>query len=319
MTRCMLPFLLLVLSASVCPGLAQTDSTAATEDIKAAYEKGDYHETLRLLGRTLAIKGKAAEGFDRCELLMLRAESHLHLRATSAALAALREAAEVAKEKRDDKGAAEARALTLLVKRSKNLQYSPRVVAGEESPGPIDVTDAERRPDAFKALYAEEKAAVKPKVQAADKGKTLVPVAAALKAIAALKDLEIAATGAAPETAETMQDLVDRAHKLMAKALDDMTKRTGRIADRANELVQFTSTRPDGLSEQQTRRRGLEGGDVRELKETVKTCKLIIQSCKELTEGFTDDSEPFEDLEDLALETGDRASDVLTDNYSSVR
>src|SRR5688500_1419433 len=51
----------------------------STEDIKAAYEKGDYQETLRLLGRVLALKGKAADPYDRYELLLMRAESHLKL------------------------------------------------------------------------------------------------------------------------------------------------------------------------------------------------------------------------------------------------
>jgi hypothetical protein len=38
------------------------DPAAATEEIKAAYEKGDYQEALKLLGRALSLKGRAAEG-----------------------------------------------------------------------------------------------------------------------------------------------------------------------------------------------------------------------------------------------------------------
>jgi hypothetical protein len=38
-------------------------------------------------------------------------------------------------------------------------------------------------------------------------------------------------------------------------------------------------------------------------------------SCKELAEGFAEEDEPFEDLEDLARDTGERANDVLNDDY----
>jgi hypothetical protein len=317
--------LLVILSPSLVFPASQSlaeplDPAASTEEIKAAYEKGDYQETLRLLGRVLSLKGKPAEGYDRYQLLMLRAESQLRLKATSNALTALEEAAKVAKAAKDEKGEADARALMMLVKRSKNLQYTPKAPAGaRKETGAIDLTNAKQRPDALESLYTEEKAAVKPKVQAADKSKTLQPIATALKAVVPLKDLELAATGNVSETAETTKELVDRAHKLMARDLDDRIKRTERIAERANQIIIYNVPLRSGASEQRTKRRGLEGTDYKELKETVATCKRIVDSCKELTEGFTDDTEPFEDLEDQARDTGERAHEVLTENYSNVR
>jgi hypothetical protein len=264
---------------------------------------------------------------------MLRAESHLKLKATSNALAALEEAAKVAAAAKDDKAAADARALSMLVKRSKALQYTPKAaaraaggVAGKADgkqpagpAGPIDVTDPKRREEALLALYAEEKAAAKPKVVEADRAKTLAPIADALKVVAPLRELELAATGADAETVETRRDLVDRVRKLMAKSLDDMTRRTVRVRERANELVQHTVQRRDGSQETRTSRRGVQNDERKELKQTIEECKRIFESCKQLAEQFADDADPFEDLAEQARETGETAHEVLTDNYSSIR
>src|SRR5688572_16812533 len=76
---------------------AAADAAAPTpEDVKAAYEKKDYKETLRLVGRVLSLKGRAAEGIDRYEMLVLKAESHLKMKATTNAIQSLEEAAKVA-------------------------------------------------------------------------------------------------------------------------------------------------------------------------------------------------------------------------------
>jgi hypothetical protein len=291
------------------------DEPITIEAIKAVFDAGDYQESLRLLGRVLALKGKAADGYDRYELHMLKGESHLRLKANSMALESFATAASAAP---DEKAAADARALAMLVKRSKNLQFTPKA-AGAGKGAAIDITDAKRRPEALEALYLEEKALAKPKVLAADKGKTLPPIATALKSVQELRDLELAATGKTAETADTIGLLTDRAHTLMAKNLDDMTKRTARIAERANEVLEYESIRSDGTREMRTARRGLDRHTTTELKEIVTTSKRIGDSSKELAEGFRDNAEPFEDLEDLARDTQERANDVLTDNYSRVR
>ena len=272
----------------------RNEPAATADDVKAAYEKKDYKETLRLLGRVLSLKGKAAEGIDRYELLLLRAESNLHLKATTNAVQALEEAAKIAP---DDNAAAKARGTITLIKRSRNLQYTPKVRpggggtrsgAGDAKPatgdgeakpdGPFDITDPDQRQSALKALYLEEKTAARLKVREAEKAKTLQPIATALKAVIPLKDLEIAATDHDAETAETLNDMTDRAHKLMARELDDMTKRTERIAERAKELYEYSVQSLDGRSEIRTGMRGLQQKDVKELKTTIDTCKRIIQS-----------------------------------------
>lgn len=314
--------LAMVLVLALLPALASAAGPVpTTDDLRALFEKGEYNETLKQVSRVLSLKGKAAEGVDRYELLMLRAESHLHLKATGAALPALEEAAKVAP---DDAAAAKSRALAILVKRSKNLQYTPKVGGGGgggKGGGPAEpfsVSDVERRPDAFKALYEGERAAAKQKVAAAAKSKTLPPVAAAMKAVAPLRDLELAASGKDDETTATLDDLTKRAHKLMADGLDDLAKRTERIADRANEMIPYV-TRRNGRTQERERRRGLDNNQVRELKNVIDTCRQVIGSCEDLAKSFAEDDEPFEDLVEQAKDTGERANDVLTDNYQNAR
>jgi hypothetical protein len=152
-------------------------------------------------------------------------------------------------------------------------------------------------------------------VQAADKAKTLPPVATALKAVVPLRDLEMAATGGDGETKEQIKQLVDRVHTLMAKGLDDMTKRVTHISDHASELVTYAVMLRDGSSDFRTRRRGLENQDRGELKDIIKTCERIVTSCREMTDEF-DAGKPFEDLEDQARDTGTRANDILKEDYS---
>lgn len=312
-------------------GAQQPDGPATTpDDVKAAFERKDYKETLRLLGRVLSLRGKAAEGIDRYEMLLLRAESNLHLKATTNAVQALEEAAKIAP---DDKAAAKARGTVTLIKRSRNLQYTPKALPGggaragggdgktaagdadAKAKGPFDITDPDQRQDALKTLYLEEKTAARLKVLEAEKAKTLQPIAVALKVVIPLKDLELAATDHDAETAETINRITDRAHKLMARELDDMTKRTERIAERAKELYEYSTPSLDGGTRIRTAMRGLQQKDVKELKTTVDTCKRIAQSCKELAETIAEEDEPFEDLEDLARDTGERAHEVLTDDY----
>jgi hypothetical protein len=324
MSRVPLPVLVavgfLTLLATGRAAVAQpADALPTFDEVQALYDKGEYNETLKQLSRLLALKGKAAEGMDRYGLLMLRAESHLRLKANSGATAALAEAAKVAP---DDEAAAKARALAILVKRSKNLQYTPKVSAGGKAgSGPIDITDVERRPDAFAALYTGERAAMKPKLTAADKAKNLPPIAAAMKAAASLRDLELAATGKDDDTADALDHLVKRAHKLMAKGLDEAAKRTEAISERANQLVEYTYRTNGGGTETRTRRRGLGNGESRELKDILETCRKVHASCDDLVKGFAqeDDADQFADLKEQAEDVGLRARDVMTENYDDAR
>src|SRR5215203_714060 len=107
----------LLVGAPTPAALQPAELSASPDDVKAAFEKKDYKETLRLVSRVLALRGKAGEGIDRYEMLLLRAEANLNLKATTNAVQALEEAAKIAP---DDKAAAMARGTVTLIKRSRN-------------------------------------------------------------------------------------------------------------------------------------------------------------------------------------------------------
>ena len=91
-------------------------------EIKGMFDQAQYADALRAIGRAMQLKGKAAEPYDRYELLTLKAEAHLHVKATPAAIQAFEQAAA---ETEDAQKQAVARSTALLLKKSKNLSYTP--------------------------------------------------------------------------------------------------------------------------------------------------------------------------------------------------
>ena len=71
-----------ILGLGVCLVARGEDNTAmpSTQDIKSLVEAGKYKEALKPLFRVLALKGPAAQGYDRIELLMLRIDNIRHQR-----------------------------------------------------------------------------------------------------------------------------------------------------------------------------------------------------------------------------------------------
>src|SRR5688572_20301841 len=108
-------------NAAAKPGAAAAKATA--EEIKALMDEGKHREALQKLSRALALKGDAAKQYDRHELLRAKAEAHLNIKDTAAAASAF---AAAAKEAPDDASRAQDKASEIVVKRSKNLVFTPK-------------------------------------------------------------------------------------------------------------------------------------------------------------------------------------------------
>ena len=79
------------------------DALPNADDVHQLFNDGKYKETLQKVARLLALKGDAAKAYDRHDLLVLKAESHLRQKEGPAAIAAYEQAA---KEAPDDKAKA---------------------------------------------------------------------------------------------------------------------------------------------------------------------------------------------------------------------
>src|SRR5947207_2354312 len=111
----------LAASASAAPTTPATKPAgpstrpASMQEIKSSYDTGDYRAVIRDVARGLALKGKAADEYDRHDLLLLRGESLLRLKETPAAATAFEQAA---KEAANEKDRNDALAMSVLLGRT---------------------------------------------------------------------------------------------------------------------------------------------------------------------------------------------------------
>ena len=124
-------------------------------------------------------EGKSpAEPYNRLDMLSLKAECQLQLRQTTAALDALdaaqREAANGA-----SRGGCQHGLIGVCLSHSAfshAQHYTPKTSNGPLAKKPIDILDRGQRPDAYKALFADELAAAQQKIRQAETARTMPPI-----------------------------------------------------------------------------------------------------------------------------------------------
>ena len=293
------------------------EGAPSADDIKKLMDAGNYREALQKLSRALAVKGDAAKLYDRHELLRMKAEAHLALKDTASASSAF---AAAAKEATDDTAKAEDKASELVVKRSKNLTFTPKPGKKGEKAEPIDIATPDKRKAAYAALLAEEKAEAEPTLKAAKGSKTLPPIVDALKKIGDLRMLELAATGADAEASKLLEDLAGQAHKLMDGRVQDMADLVKDIDTAANDVqpvrTPAQSVGGRAVSYSSYKKRGLLTQDVKELKGVIAELKKIVPTARELAQALGEQGKQFEKVADDGEAVGNQAQKVLTTDYN---
>ena len=271
------------------------------EDIRKLLNAGDAPGALKGVNRLLLLRGKAAEGYDKYELLSLKGDVHLKMKATDAASAAFRQAAAATE---DPQHQAVARATELLVKRSKNLAYTPKKVARGGKAEPIDVVEPESRAKALAALFVDEVAPLMPKVEAAKAANSVVPMIKAMAAAREVEFLERAANGSSDQVTGVIHALGEEGEAMLGKVVEKATKRVDRITTLANETEHVRQTVPTSSGGFRTaiipKRRGIKNDDVRELKTIIDGLDEVVAQANALTEARGGDGEAVEDLVDSA-------------------
>jgi hypothetical protein len=255
------------------------------QEIQALFDAGDYNGVLRDVAHVLTLGGKAGEPYDKYELLVLRGETQLRLKLAPSAAAAFKQAAAQTK---DVQKAAMATATDLLIRRSPQLQYTPRKTGGGQHAEPIGIVDAKSRKQAMEALYVDERDAAAEAMAQGKKAVSLPQIAAAVKAIQAhsLVALDRATRGNVDDVKEATGDLRARTRELILAALDQMTRQEADISNAADKLIRIPSGRagePDMMQ-----RRGLQGSDHQNLVAIVQNCKQIAQASVELMSVLSD-------------------------------
>jgi hypothetical protein len=290
------------------------DRPLSVDELQSLFDDARFADLLKSINRVLALKGKAADPYDRYDVLALKAETHLRMKATAAAILTF---TQMADETKDPQKAAVAKASIALLKKSRNLAYTP--TPGKGKSGPIDVVDPASRRKALRQLLSDELAAATPKVEKALDGRSLAAVAEALRSLQGIDVLERAAQGDDQESKQIVQELRDRGNAVMAKALQQMSKAVDEIAKSANELEEIHMTIPlvgGGMQDSvRYRKRGLKRDDVTDLKAVIATCGEIAPNAAGLAQATGGKEKDIENLVDAADELARRADKVLKAEY----
>jgi hypothetical protein len=293
-------------------------------EIAKQVDDGQYRDALKSLQRVLDLKGTGAAAYDRAEMLLLRAECQLQIRESQAALATLDLAAKEARGGKDKASNADllgkALALTALVNKSTNLQYTPKTHTGPLPPKPLNILDRAARPEAYKALLEDILPDAKTKVRAMQTTTTLQPVLDTAKMIAALRTIETVANGAEDESKLLASQLTTRATILLGNSVADMSAATDSIAATANQVYTTPVLRVDPVTGNRffdpvPHRRGLGNDQAARLRTIQQNCTQTINACTDLGLAL-DSAEKFRSIATDADGVAKKAGKTLGDDYN---
>jgi hypothetical protein len=283
-----------------------TDSTPSPDELRRMFDARQYRDVVRHAVKVLQLKGESAAAYDRHDVLVLKAEAHLHLGDAEPAAKAFEEAAAAAP---DEAAAAKHRATAQLARRAKQNVYKPRTPSSAVGAGEgLSLLDPVARKIALRALYDDERAAARKRLVAGERA-TLAELVAVLDAAAPIRTLELGATGAATESDQVLDPLSDRAHALMKDELKAMTSRVDKLDKAANKKRKMGSA---------YRKRGLAAEEIAELREIVLTCEHHRQAAQRFGDVVTSYAAKFTAIRSDAGELHERAQKVLSADYTGI-
>jgi hypothetical protein len=284
----------------------QPDPLPTVDQIQKLLHSDEAAEALKHVNRLLTLRGKSAESLDKYELLTLKGEAHLRLKANDAALAAFRQAAA---ETQDRQQKAVARATEQLIRRSKNLAYTPKKVAKGEKADPIDIAAPDGRHKALSALFVDEVTPLLPKIDAAKASNSVGPMIKAMAAAKEMEYLELAANGSADQINGIVDGIKEQAKAMLTKVMEKATKRVDRITELANDTQRVRQVYPQASGGYRSimveKRRGVQPDDVIDLKAIIDGCDEVVAQAKTLAQATGSDEsgveEVIESAEDLKV------------------
>ncbi len=304
---------------------AGPDPLPTQKQITESYAAADYPKTLQMLSRVLALKGKAAEPYDRHALLLIKGETHLRMKATQPAIAAFAEASTAAP---DGTAAAQDLATELLLRKvNVGLTYQPKSKSKDDktkSLEPVSVLEPADRKKAIDLLYADERAAIEPKIAALKAQRAIPPVLEALPSLRNVRWLELASTGSDTNSKAMVADVLKNTQKLLESGLKEMADTTADIERSSMEVI----TRNIPVRDQQTgkvlrfdRKFAYQGPSNRQfqvLKENVAACKKIFDTSDELGGTLGETGKEFESAKATAKTVGTKANGLLEKNWKEI-
>ena len=320
--RASLSIIVSALLGSLALAAPSTDPLPTQADIKQTFESGDYPKTLQKLQRVLILKGKAADPYNRHELLRIKGESQLRIKATSAAAQAF---AEASKEAPDGAAASQDIATELLLKRSGvGLQYQSKAKDPTDKTKPlppVPVVEPADRKKAIELLYADERTIVEAQVKAITGSKSMTPILQALPAIRNVRWLEMAASGNDERTKAMVSELAEKTKTLLATALKELGEQTDDIERAAMEVISARIPVNDPMTgkilyfKTEYRYRGPSPRQISTLQAVAGDCVKIFGSSDELGGSLGSTGKEFNEVKSQARQVGGKAETMLKHNW----
>jgi hypothetical protein len=293
----------------------------STAEIKTLVDAGKYREALRPLFRVLALKGQAAQGYDRIELLMLRAECQMQLKDQRGTLETLEQARKECFLENRAPLAATPTGLAMLIQKSNAWQYKSK---SDPSLKPIPILDKTLRQAAYEALLHDELPGAQKKVQALAGVKSIAPVLETAKLAGAVHALDILAHPTIPpdqvETGTLTRQVTSNADRLLLPAIDELGKNVDTIQSAANEITtdqvgHFDRASGKSWLEPRTRRRGPSYHDAETLNAINTTADKIRSTAFDIALALATDFKAYQEIIEKADGLKAKSTAVLNDNY----
>ena len=252
-------------------------------DAQADFDKGEYRPSLQKISSILNSPSAQPGTPQRYDLLMLRGECLLQLKEPVGAANSFDSAGLAIKGDGDVKKLSAARALAMLIRESPGMAYKPKTRSASEGGGAsgaaeaINIVPPDSRKRALLAMLDDRIAALKPQIEQAAAGTSLVPMEKLLPALRDMYAIELTATGEAARTIPLAQTLGDRARELITAELDRIGKRTAELRDLANETTFSNEGRNNGT----IGNRGLTSPERDEIKSMAQTLMQIEKVAQE--------------------------------------
>jgi hypothetical protein len=291
-------------------GLAQSESpttqnsAASVSDVAALVSAGQYSDALRAINRLLPTAQGNSSGQDRYRLLMLRAESQLHLKSHDAAIVTLDEIAKGCEQASDPQGQSEAIALETLIQRSSNSLYTPRIL-GDKTP--LNILAPDSRKAAYLALLSDETAALHAQQDTARTTKSLSPLPGIAQQFVRVEAIERMVIGSPTKTSALAKDLSKWATAQIEQALDD---EDAQITQIAAEIGRRSGSGSRGGSV----KRGLDQQQEDTLNNISSECQKIPPMVLQLNKAFGQSDVLSTSLRAQAI--ADRANIILQGGYA---
>jgi hypothetical protein len=301
-------------SATAPPGGAASqpaDSAFSIENLNGLIDAQKYRDALQMIMRMMPMPG-----FDRAQLLVLRAECQLQIHESPSAIATALEAARTATQANNTVQANDAAAFAMLMQKSAPHNIYTPLNSPEKTP--IDIMNRTTRKTAYQALLVDMMVTLQSKMRAASANGSLPPFIDIARDIPALKGIERDANGGTKQADQFAKDAAAAAAKVITTTLADFDAQVAQIATSADRLV-ATGGGSMGATYNNTgntyHHQGLTNDEVQALSNIENTCAKIPDAVTQLTKAF-ENPEPFFHLATRAQTTAKRSYMVRTKDYN---